>query len=177
MNDVYPNNKAEFIYWFLAHHKTASAAAEWLLKKIMNHEVMERTFFVSDVTNKKCSVIITTCDYDRIDTDEFVCSINGEHITHRAFVTYMLKNKMEELYIQFNFKSKVTEDYLDQVMGIVREDLEAALIDIFLKHSVAKQELENLQSQIDVTLDNKDKKGFKKLIKKINELKENYPLL
>lgn len=177
MNDVYPNNKAEFINWFLNHHNIASAAAEWLLKKIVNHEVMERTFFVNDVTNKKCSVIITTCDYDKTDGEEFICSIDGEKIPHRAFVVYILKNKMDELYIQFNFKSKSTKKYLEEVMGIEKENLFSVITDIFLKYSIVKQELEELHAQIDVVLDAKDKKAFKKIVKRIEELKEKYPLL
>lgn len=177
MEELRLREKSEFIAWFLENHKTASAPADWLLRKIVNRNLISRTHFIEEKHEElNCYAVITSCDFESKEGEDFICVINKENVYHRSFVTYLLNNPMEELYIIFKFKDSSNCKQL-RLLTSDEHSLDCVLVDIYTKTLIAKSKVNNIDKEIDDALITRNKRKFNKLTKERKKMFEDNPML
>lgn len=171
------NEKKDFIRWFLNHYQLKRRECVWILNYLMSHDqLMEKVHFVEQAQYCPRGLIMSTHCVDKVPFrfyKENVMTTDAEKSFHDIRL-----NRDENIYIQLNFHGSnqahqyvaVLEEnpFVPQHLQVNEKD--GILAEKFLQNSIERFQRDKLLALIDEALDKQDRKSFKLLTEKLNEL-------
>lgn len=171
--------KTIFLQHFLNHYELKSRESKWLLKYILRRkDILERVHFVMDVTNcPRAMMLATTC------SEQPAFQFYKEHVittNHDKAYHDIRFHSDEPLYIQLHYERSyqcpkyvyVVEEnpYLSEEEIIL--PIDEARTERLLRSVKQQKRIEQLEKEIDLALDDKDKTKFLRLTNELAFLKK-----
>lgn len=170
-------DKKTFVRWFLKNFELKKRECVWILNYLLgNDSIMENIHFVEDAHYCPRAIVMTAKDSDDAP---FRFYKNNEMTLDPEKAFHDLRyNSSEKMYVQLNFqKTPPSQQYLSvlEENNYIPKDIPiskeiSTYAEEIINESLVNFRRNKILEEIDIALDNKDKKKFMKLSNLLLEL-------